>query len=183
MLRTSEPDRVDFGLAQVRRLLVSPSLRALHVVFAPSVPRPLLLGLVRLENTSAEALAVDYTETWDVSAGSWHTAPGACERRGPGGVRALAEASIGIRAAGPEPPPRVGLALDVRIGLPPHAVRELSFAYVATPPDQSAPSLVRAFRGDVADELARTVRGWLERLGPGGSPVAGYRERIATLRG
>ncbi len=58
VLRTSEPERVEFGLAQVRRLLVSPSLRALHVVFAPSVPRPLLLGLVRLENTSAEALGV-----------------------------------------------------------------------------------------------------------------------------
>ena len=41
VLRTAAPRATSCGLAQVRRLLEGPSLRVLHVVFAPAWPRPL----------------------------------------------------------------------------------------------------------------------------------------------
>lgn len=180
VLRTSQPKGTVYGLAQVRRELESPSLRALHIVFAPDPRRPLLLGLVRLESKSAEALRVDYTETWDVAGGSWRGAEGACERRRDARVWALAEAGVAIRARPPDPPPRIGLALDLRLALPPRARRELFFAYVACAEEQSPAALASAWRGDVGSELRRTVRRWLERLGSE-RPLAAYRERIATF--
>ncbi len=178
VLRTSAPDEVTFGVAQVRRLLVSPTLRVLHVVFAPDAPRPLLLGLVRLENRGATAERVDYSEVWDVGSGPWRAASGACERLGEGSTFALADAGLGVRAVAPEPPPRTGLGLDVRLGLPPGARRELYFAYVDAPTDDDPRKLVRAWRGDVAAELVRCVESWRSRAGPS---VADYLAAAATL--
>jgi hypothetical protein len=149
---------VRFGPGQARRSLVSEVLRGTHVVFAPVGERPLLLGLVRLENTSPEPICADYTETWDVRDGVYRAAPGACERRGRDAICALADASAVVAAVPPEPAPRVGLALDLRIPLPPGARRELSFAYVRCEHPEEPASLVRAWRGDVAAELKRNVR-------------------------
>ncbi len=143
---------------QARRSLVTRDVRATHVVFQPRSSRPLLLALAQLENTSEEPVWVEYTETWDVPSGTYRAAPGACERRTPDTIWALADASAGLRATPPDPPPRIGLALDVRLALPAGSRRELSFAYVrCTPPDEPA-ALVRAWRGDVARELTRVSR-------------------------
>ncbi len=140
---------------QARRSLHTRHVRTTHVVFAPRSPRPLLLGLARLENSSEELIWVDYTETWDVPAGTYRAALGACERRTPDTIWALADASAVLRANPPDPPPRVGLALDLRLALPASSRRELCFAYVrCTPPEEPA-NLVRAWRGDVAKELER----------------------------
>lgn len=149
---------VRFGPRQARRSLVSEVLRGTHLVFAPLGERPLLLGLVRLENTGPEPICVEYTETWDVRDGVYRAAMGACERRGPDAIWALADASAVVAAVPPEPAPRVGLALDLRIPLASGARRELSFAYVRCEPPEEPASLVRAWRGDVAVELARSVR-------------------------
>ena len=139
----------------VRRSLRTTDVRANHVVFTPRSPRPLLLGLAQLENSSEELIWGDYTETWDVPAGTYRAAFGACERRTPDTIWALADASAVLRAYPPDPPPRVGLALDLRFALPASSRRELSFAYVrCTPPEEPA-NLVRAWRGDVARELER----------------------------
>ena len=178
VLRTAEPDEVAFGVAQVRRLLVSPTLRVLHVVFAPTAPRPLLLGLVRVENRGATAERVDYSEVWDVGSGTWRSHSGACERRSGERTFALADAGLAVRAVPPEPPPRAGLWLDLRLGLPPGARRELCFAYVEASSDDDAPALVRAWRGDVPAELVRSVESWRSRVGPS---VADYRAAAATL--
>ena len=115
----------------------------LHVVFAPPVPRALLLGWVRLENRGAEPLALEYTETWDVPAGVYSTAPAACERRFGGHVFALADCAIVARADPPAQPPARGLALDLRLALPPGARRHLAFAYVAVPEEED-PGALRA---------------------------------------
>jgi hypothetical protein len=175
VLRTAHPQRTSFGLAQVRRLLVGGRLRVLHVVFAPLAPRPVLFGIARLRNDGAAPLGVDYTETWDVTGSDYRAAVGACERRTADGVRALAEVSAVIRAAPLEPPPRAGLVLSVRLVLPPRSTRELCFAYAAPGPDEDAAALVRAWRGDVAPELARTAAGWAKALAGESSPVHAYR--------
>lgn len=143
------------AVGQARRSLRTRDVRATHVVFAPRVPRPLLLGLARLENSSEELIWVEYTETWDVPAGPYRRAPGACERRTPETIWALADASAALRAHPPDPPPRVGLALDVHLALPAGSRRELSFAYVRCTPPEEPSDLVRAWRGDVARELVR----------------------------
>lgn len=152
----ARPGAVRFGSRQARRSLTLPGLLGIHVVFAPVSPRPLLLGLVRLLNVCSELIYVEYTETWDVGEGSYRPALGACERRTPHAIWALADASAVVRAVPPGPSPRRGLALDIRIALPPSSRRELCFAYVrCTPPEEPA-GLVRAFRGDVLKELERT---------------------------
>ena len=102
MLTTREPLLTQFGVAQVRRVLRSPSLSLLHVVFAPTSARALLLGVVRLQNESDEPLALEYTEIWDVAAGEYRVADAACERKFGGHVFALAEASDVTRARAPE---------------------------------------------------------------------------------
>ncbi len=181
ILRTAEPVSRGFGLAQARRLLGGPRLSALHVVFAPLEPRPLLLGLVRLRNGADEPLIVSYTELWEVRAGSYRTAPGAAELSGPEGVRALAEVGSVIRARAPEPAPSRGLALDLCIPLPPRATRYLSFAYAAPEPGEEAGALVSSWRGDAATELARAVRGWRQRLGDCPDPIGAYRREAGSF--
>jgi hypothetical protein len=177
VLRTSQPLRTRFGLAQVRRELEAGALRAVHVVFAPDAARPILLGLVRLHNASDEPLVVDHVETWEADGSDFRALPGACERRTPDGVRALADVSLVVRARAPESAPRAGLALEARVLLPPRSTRELHFAYAAPGPDDFPEALVRSFRGQVPGELARSVRAWRERLGETASPIEAYRLR------
>jgi hypothetical protein len=167
VLSTSRASSTQYGVAQVRRALEIGPLSALHVVFAPAEPRALLLGWVRLESRSSEPLAVEYTETWDLPSGEYASATGACERRFAGHVFALADASSAARADPPSLPPTRGLALDLRLALPPGARRHLAFAYVAVPEEEDAGALVRAFRGGVGASL--------ERIGRSGLDVAGYR--------
>jgi len=167
VLSTSSPAATEYGVAQVRRALETRALRMLHVIFAPASPRSLLLSWVRLENRGAEPLALEYTETWDVPAGEYREAQGACERRFGGHVFALADCAMAARADSPPRPPARGLALDLRLALPAGARRHLAFAYVAVPEEEDPGELVRAFRGEVAAEL--------ERLGRSGLAVEAYR--------
>ena len=167
VLSTSAASSTQYGVAQVRRALEIGALRALHVVFAPAEPRALLLGWVRLENRGSELLALEYTETWDLPSGAYSSAPAACERRFGGHLFALADCAMVARAEPPAQPPARGLALDLRIALPPAARRHLAFAYVAVPEEEDSGALVRAFRGDVGSAL--------ERIGRSGLDVAGYR--------
>lgn len=164
------------GLAQLRRYCQLDLLDLVHVVFAPVEPRPLLLGLVRLRNRSSEPLLLTHTELWEVSEGSFGAAEGACERTGPSGVRALADVGSVVRARVPEPAPTRGLALDTPLVLPPDSIRELHFAYAAPPSGEPAAPLVRAWRGDVATELVRTVRFWSAQVGAGTDGVRAFRE-------
>ncbi len=173
VLRTSEPDAVEFGIAQVRRTVESSELRALHLVFAPYAARPLLLGLVRLHNRSSEPLLVHYSELWEVPGGAPRAAEAACVCATEAGERALADVSLAPRGRAPEPLPERGLALDARLVLPPRERRELSFAYAAPETGDPAHLLVRGWRGDVTEELEHTVESWLEHLGS--EPVAAYR--------
>lgn len=167
VLSTSNASATHYGVAQVRRALEIGPLRALHVVFAPAEPRALLLGWVRLQNESGEPVALEYTETWDLPSGNYAAAPGACERRFGGHVFALADASSAARSDPPAQPPTRGLALDLRLALPPGARRHLAFAYLALPDEEDPGALVRAFRGAVGQSL--------ERIGRSGLDVAGYR--------
>ncbi|MFQ5515777.1 MAG: hypothetical protein ACE5FG_15315 [Myxococcota bacterium] len=181
VLRTADPDATLFGVAQVRRMLAGGAISATHLVFAPTTPRPLLLALVRLNNHAARPVRVDYTELWDVKGAAPCAGAGAVSCETPEGARALADASLAVRAVPPEGKSG-GLALDLRIALPPASRRELCFAYAAPPPDESPALLVRAWRGDVAAELSRTVAGFVETLGAEEDPVEAYRRWAATLR-
>ena len=158
VLSTRTAEATLFGVGQVRRLLRTPALEVLHVVFAPTAPRPVLLALVRIQNRTREPLALEYTETWDVPAGEYRVAPAACERRFGGHVLALAEASAASRAVAPEVEPKRGLALDVTIAVPAGARRHLAWAYAAVAEEDDAGELVRAWRGEVDDELLRAGR-------------------------
>ncbi len=178
MFRTADPDSTRFGVAQVRRLLVALPLRVAHVVFAPAAPRPLLLGLVRLENRGARPLSLHYSELWGVEGSDYRTAPGACSCETSGGTRALADAGSVVRGRPPASAPRAGLALDLRLVLPPDSRRHLCFAYAAPEPGEGPELLVRAWRGDVAGELERSVASWLERLSTELDAVAAYRGRF-----
>lgn len=173
VLRTSQPGAVEFGIAQVRRTVENSELRVLHVVFAPHAARPILLGLVRLHNRTAEPLLVHYTELWEVEGDAPRAAEAACVCATDAGERALADISVAPRSRAPEPLPERGLALDARLVLPPRERRELCFAYAA--PETADPThlLVRAWRGDVSEELEHTVSAWLEHLGS--DPLAAYR--------
>lgn len=158
VLSTREPEATLFGVGQVRRALRTPALDLLHVVFAPTAPRPALLALVRIRNRTGEPFALEYTETWDVPPGEYRVAPAACERRVGGHVLALAEASAVSRALAPDAAPVRGLALDVTLAVPAGARRHLAWAYVAVAEEEDAGELVRAWRGEVAAELARAGR-------------------------
>jgi hypothetical protein len=175
VLRTAQVEHTRAGIAQVRRRVEGGPLALVHLVFAPIEPRPILLGLARLQNRSSEPLVVDYTEIWDVDGGDFRASEGACERRTAEGVCVLADVSMVVRARVPRPPPRNGLALDLRVALPPEGTRNLSFAYATPDADDSAAWLVRAWRGGVATSLTRTVHAWLKRIGPSDSPVEAYR--------
>lgn len=177
VLRTAEPASTRVGVAQVRRLLAGGPLEIVHVVFAPDVPRPLLLGLVRLRNTGSEPLVLDYTELWGVGGGTYRSTAGAAERSGDNGTRALVDLSSAIRSRAPE---RLtdGLALDLRVPVPAHQTRELAFGYAAAPPGEDAGHLTRAWHGDVARELERTSGAWLARL----AAVAGETGAVAAYR-
>lgn len=146
-----------------------------HVLFAPRPPRPLLLGLVWVQNRTGDPLLLRYTETWDLP-GTYRSSVGACERQGRDGVRVLAEVGAAVRARSPECPGDRGLALDLRMILPPSERRALGFAYAAPGPDDEPVGLVRAWRGQVAAELERTVAAWAAELGAVQDPVAAYRE-------
>jgi hypothetical protein len=91
----------------------------------------------------------------------------------------VADVSLVMRSRVPDPPPRAGLALELRLLLPPHSLRELHFAYAAPGPEHPPAALVRAWRGRVPEELARSVRAWSARLGDVPSPVAAYRRAAA----
>jgi hypothetical protein len=162
----------------VRRLLARGPLGVAHVVFAPAVDRPLLLGWVRLRNAGGEPLVVGYTEIWEVGAGRWRAAPGAAERTTAEGVLALVDTSSATRARAPDPSPARGLALEARVVLPPGAVRHLAFAYAAAGSAEEAGLLARAWRGEVRGELERTALVWSERLAGSDEPVAAYRRRV-----
>lgn len=173
--RTAEPTEVRYGLAQVRRIVEADALRIVHVVFAPLEPRPILLGLVRLANGADRPLGVEYVELWDVEGEAYRTAPGACERRAPGGSRALADAGAALRAEPPDRPPSRGLALELTLVLPPRSTRTLTFAYAAPGPEERTELLIRAWRGRVANELVAVVRAWTARLGRGSEAVYAFR--------
>jgi hypothetical protein len=182
VLRTANATRTRCGLAQLRRLIATGPLQVAHVVFEPAPARPLLLGLVRLRNAGGAPLVLDYTEVWEVGSGAYRVTAAAAELRTPEGVRVLADASNAIRARAPEAAPARGLALDLRIALPPGATRHLEFAYLAPGLEDLAPELlVSAFRGGVRAELARTASAWLERLAGAGDPLAEYAKAVATL--
>jgi len=166
------------GLAQVRRVLSEGSLRVAHVVFAPEATRPLLLGIARVQNAADEPIVLDYTEMWEVGTGSYRVGPGGAERDAPGGTRALVDVGYVVRARPPEKPPAEGLALDVTLAVPPRATRTLEFAYALPAPDEAPASIVRAWRGDVTREIARTVQVWAQRLTRTGDPVAAYRQQV-----
>lgn len=144
------------------------------MVFAPAAPRPLLLGLVRLANDAAEPVELSYTELWGVPGSRVRQEAGACICDTEAGERALADASLAVRGRVPDPLPRAGLALELRLPLPPRSVRELAFAYAAPPAGESPGLLVRAWRGDVRHELRRVARAWLARA-PGPNSLAVYR--------
>jgi hypothetical protein len=180
VLRTAEPDDVQYGLAQVRRRISSGPLVCTHVLFSPVRARPLLLGLVRLVNTGGEPLRIDYTEIWDVPDGTCRTAEGACERETEEGLRVLGDAGVVLRTRAPEDPPSRGLALDLALVLPPHSFRQLYFAYAAPPPDEPAAPLVRAWRGDVARELADVVEHWTSRVGSGPDAIDAFRAELTV---
>ncbi len=175
LLRTSRPQRTRYGLGQVRRLLDSPALRVVHVVFAPDRPRPLLLGLVRLESRSQELLHIAYTELWDLPGTNVRVAEGSCLCDTADGARALADASLAIRGRAPDPLLRAGLALELRVLLPPGERRTLSFAYAAPEEGEEPAALVRAWRGSVEEELRGTARSWRERLGERANSMRAYR--------
>jgi hypothetical protein len=167
VVTTRDGAATHFGVAQVRRALRARKLQLVHVVFAPEASRAVLLSLVRLENLADEPLALEYTESWDIPAGEYKPASAACERRFGGHVFALAEASAVTRSKPAETAPARGLALDLALALPPRARRHLAFAYVALAEDEDPGEVVRAWRGDVADQL--------ERIGRSGMTVADYR--------
>jgi hypothetical protein len=169
---------VAYGVAQVRRHVAVRSLALLHLVFAPARPRPLLLGLVRLRNLTRSPLLVHYSELWAIDGAPECGAEGACAGAAAGRICALADVSAAIRARPPLPLPESGLALDARIVLPPSAVRQLAFAYVATEPGTDPATLVRAWRGDVANELARTVAGFADAAPD--DPIAAYLASVAS---
>ena len=173
VLRTARAERIAFGVAQVRRELSSGKLRVLHLVFAPFRPRPVLFGIVRLHNTGSTPLGLEYTEVWEISGARTRSDVGACVLETPDGERVLADVSAAVRAAPLQPPPKAGLCLVQRAVLPPRSIRELAFAYAAPPPEDSAAALVRAWRGDVAGELARTVAAWRARM-RGTDVLTGY---------
>jgi hypothetical protein len=179
VLRTAAPRATRCGLAQVRRLLEGPSLRLLHVVFAPARPRPLLLGLVRLENTGRELLQLQYTELWDVPGGPARREEGACVCAIPDGERALADVGAGVRGRALDPLPETGLALSLRLPLPPGERRELGFAYAAPAAPEPAAPLVLAWRGEVRAELERTTAIWLARLGRAANTLEAYRVEVS----
>jgi len=180
LLRTANPRRTRFGFAQVRRDLVAGAFSALHLVFAPDVQRPLLLGLVRLENAGDEPLALEYTEAWEVSGSDYRAAEGACERRTADGARALSDVSFAVRARPRDPAPLAGLALELRLLLPPRSRRELHFAYAAPPPEESPQGLIRAWRGEVPRELTRSTARWLDRFRGSRDPLEAYRAQVAA---
>jgi hypothetical protein len=181
VLRTAEPASTSFGVAQVRRFLSAETVGLVHVVFAPITPRPLLLGVVRLKNRGDEPVQVDYTELWDVQGTDHEAAAGACSCRSAEGTRALADVAIAVRARAPEAPSHAGLALDLRILLPPRSHRQLYFAYAAPQPGEDAALLVRAWRGDVMAELRRTVASFVAPLQPGSDAISAYRRQVATF--
>jgi hypothetical protein len=183
ILSTSRPDSTRYGLAQVRRSLEVSSLAAEHVIFAPLHPRPLLLTLVRLLNKGDRPVVVDYTETWAVSGNEVREAEGACVCETPAGQRALADAGLVIRGRAPDPLPTTGLAIDLRLPLPPGGLRQLSFAYAAPVSGQEAAPLVQGWRGAAGAELGRTVRAWIERLGAEEDLIAAYRRYLMELQG
>jgi hypothetical protein len=79
-----------------------------------------------------------------------------------GRAERLADCGIVARADPPATPPARGLALDLRMALPPGARRHLAFAYVAVPEEEDPGELVRAFRGEVGTELERIGRSPLD---------------------
>ncbi|MBW2281137.1 MAG: hypothetical protein JRG76_12895 [Deltaproteobacteria bacterium] len=178
-LRTSYADRMDVGLGWARRCVFGEGLSLEHLVFAPAEPRPLLLGLAAIRNSTAKPVVVDYCEIWDVTGSDPSSAPGACIRETGAGRRALADAGIAIRARAPDPAPQTGLALDLRLPLPAHTTRELSFAYAAPGPNEDPAALVQGWRGQVHAALDSMVSGWLERLADAPDPLAAYRNAIA----
>ncbi len=178
-LRTAHADRMDVGLGWARRCVFGEGLSLEHLVFAPAEPRPLLLGLAALRNSTDEALVADYGELWGVTGSDASAAPGACVCETGDGRRALADAGIAIRARAPDPPPRSGLALDLRILLPARTTRELSFAYAAPGPNEDPAALVQAWRGGVRVSLETLVAGWLERLADAPEPVTAYRNAVS----
>jgi hypothetical protein len=136
------------------------------VLFAPTRPRPLRLSWIQLRNASSKLLIVDYTETWDVERFGYRVGEAAAIAETPAGLRVLADASAVPRARPPREPPVLGLALDLRLALPAGERRPLCFAYVAPAPDEEPEPLVRAWRGDVAAELERSLRAWRASQSP-----------------
>lgn len=182
IVSTSRPDATGFGLAQVRRSVELASLVVEHLIFAPHHPRPLLLALVRLLNKGDRPAVVDYTETWAVSGSRVREAAGACVCETPEGQRALADAGLVIRGRAPDPLPTAGLAVDLRLPLPPGEPRQLSFAYAAPEPGSEAAPLVRGWRGGAEVELGRTVAAWIERLAAEEDVIAAYTRHLREMQ-
>ena len=180
--RTAEPDDIRYGFAQVRRRFMSGPVGCTHLLFAPERVRPLLLSLVRLVNRGEEPLRVEYTELWDVPDGDYRASEGACERATGVGLRVLADAGVVLRTRAPDEPPARGLALDLVLVLPPRSLRQLYFAYAAPESDDPAGPLIRAWRGDVARELADVVRDWTDRVGGGPEAVSAFRDALTRTR-
>jgi hypothetical protein len=155
--RTSQPDGVRYGPAQVRRELRGQRFGLVHVAFLPARPRPALLVLVRVENRERAPLVLDLTETWGVERSDYRVDEAAAIAATSAGPRVLADAGPVPRARAPEPPPVAGLALDLRFAVPGRSRRQLYFVHAAPEPDENPAALVRAWRGEVEAELTRTV--------------------------
>jgi hypothetical protein len=155
--RTSAATQVEDEGPALRRTVGEGAFRIEHVLFSPARPRPLRLSLVELRNKGPELLIVDYTEIWDVARSGYRVAEAAAIAETCRGLRVLADVGAVPRARTPREPPELGLALDLRLAVPPRASRPLCFAYVA---GEEPAALVRAWRGDVAAELERTLRAW-----------------------
>lgn len=181
VLRSSEPDSTAYGIAQLRRYLAWGPLRVLHLVFAPECERPLLLGLVRLENQGPDLLPVEYSEIWDVRGGDYRAEPGGAERWDVDGVRALADLAVGVRSHSPETASPRGLALDLSLALPPRSRRELCFGYLRGDPGEPVGTTLRAWRGEVRGALAHTVQSWEARLPGGSDPIAAYSAEVSRV--
>jgi hypothetical protein len=180
ILRTSAASAHYYGLGFVLRVCESPALRLEHLLFAPQRPRPILFAHVILQNRLDEVLVVQYSELWDLACRAAIAHAGACSAHTERGLRVLAEVDAAIRAHAPEGLDR-GLALDVRLALPPGAQRPLSFAYVLPDREDDHGSLVSAWRGRVQEELETTLAEFHARFADRSDPLGAYRAAFDGL--
>jgi hypothetical protein len=178
ILRTSSPAATYCGLGLVLRVCESAELRIEHLLFAPERPRPIVFARVCLQSLAEELLLVSYSELWDLPCRSRSAEEGASSGETERGVRVLADLDAVIRGRAPQGL-ECGLALDVRVPLPPGERRALAFAYVLPAAAERPGPLVGAWRGDVEAELERARAVRRARFAGCAHPLAAYRAQFA----